>query len=134
MHGAAFCVAHRNDPVPAAEDPADQSGRHEQFARQLRAGQHGELIDLTIQAALDVFAGDYSLAIEIGALRLMVRRVIVTELLDGDLRETSLTLTRLVDALIRALRMEQTLATRLEDELRAVMTRFFDSQGLLEDA
>ena len=117
-----------------AEETDDQPDRHAQFAAQLRAGQHAELIDLTVQAALDVFAADQSLATEIGALRLMVRRVIVTELLDGDLREASLTLTRLVDALIRALRMEQTLATRLEDELRTVVTRFFAGQGLLEDA
>jgi hypothetical protein len=134
MRGATFCVAHRDDPEIPAEETDGKPDLHEQFAEQLRAGQHAELIDLTVQAALDVFATDHSLATEIGALRLMVRRVIVTELLDGDLRETSLTLTRLVDALIRALRMEQTLATRLEDELRAVVTRFFAGQGRLEDA
>lgn len=134
MRGAAFCVAHRDDLGGAQGAAEDGPSRNERFVEQLQAGRFSELIDLTVQAALDVFAADHSLATEIGALRLMLRRVIVTELLDGDPRETTLTLTRLVDAIIRALRMEQTLATRFEDELRAVVTRAFADHGLLEDA
>lgn len=136
MRGASFCVAHRNDAGDLAEGevlPDERRARIDRFTELVRAGQHGDLIEAALQAALDACARERSLATEIGALRLMLQRVVATELLDGDPRETTQTMTRLVDAIIRALRMEQTLAASFEDELRAAVTRVFAEQGLLED-
>jgi hypothetical protein len=135
MRGAAYCVAHRNDAderVPGEGLPDERRERIDRFADLVRAGKHADLIDAALQAAIDASSSERSLATEIGALRLMLQRVVATELLDGDPRETSQTITRLVDAIIRALRMEQTLAASFEDDLRAAVTRVFAEQGLLE--
>ncbi len=135
-HGASFCVAHRDDAedgVPGVEPPDERRQRSERFAELVRTGAHRDLIDATLQAALDACASERSLAIEIGALRLMLQRIVATDLLDGDPREITQTMTRLVDAIIRALRMEQTLAASFEEDLRAAVTRVFAEKGLLED-
>jgi hypothetical protein len=134
MRGAAHCSAHRSDAATDQELPDERQVRIDRFAELVRAGQHAGLIESALQAALDACATERRLTTEIGALRLMLQRVVATELLDGDPRETTQTLTRLVDAIIRALRMEQTLAASFEDELRAAVTRVFAEQGLLEDA
>lgn len=137
MRGATFCVAHRDDSYeldPGVEAHDERRLRNERFAELVRAGKHVELIDEVLQAALAACASERSLATEIGALRLMLQRVAATELLDGDPRETTLTMTRLVDAIIRALRMEQTLAASFEDELRAAVTRVFRERGWEEEA
>lgn len=137
MRDAAYCVAHRDDAGDLGSDAelTDQRRqRIDRFAELVRAGKHAGLIEATLQAALDAFASERGLSVEIGALRLMLQRVVATELLDGDPREVTQTMTRLVDAIIRALRMEQTLALSFEDELRAAVTRVFAEQGLLEDA
>lgn len=133
MRGANYCSAHRSDAVVDQEFPDKRQERVDRFAELVRAGKHAGLIDAALQAALDACAGERRLTIEIGALRLMLQRVVATELLDGDPRETTQTLTRLVDAVIRALRMEQTLAASFETEFRAAVTRVFAEQGLLED-
>lgn len=136
MRGAALCVAHREvegDPAIDAELPAERQQRIERFAELIRAGKHADLIEGTLQAALDACAAERSLAIEIGALRLMLQRIVATDLLDGDPREITLTMTRLVDTIIRALRMEQTLAETFEDDLRAAVTRVFREMGLEDE-
>jgi hypothetical protein len=136
MRGAAFCVAHRHDlggPFVGADPLDERRKRIDRFTDLVRSGKHAELIDAVLQAAIDASASKSSLATEIGALRLMLQRVVATELLDGDLRETTQTMTRLVDAIIRALRMEQTLAASFEDDLRAAVTRAFADLELLED-
>jgi hypothetical protein len=133
MRGAAWCSAHRSD---AGDEPLRLDAREERidrFAEIVRAGNHAGLIEAALQAALAASASERHLTAEIGALRLMFQRVVATELLDGDPRETTQTMTRLVDAIIRALRMEQTLAGSFEDEFRAAVTRVFTEHGLLED-
>ncbi|HYI14266.1 MAG TPA: hypothetical protein VEX37_02670 [Thermomicrobiales bacterium] len=137
MRGDTHCSAHRGKAGESEIDAGlldERQERIDRFADLVRAGKHAELIEVALQAALDACATERSLAIEIGALRLMLQRVVATELLDGDPRETTQTMTRLVDAIIRALRMEQTLAASFEDELRAAVTRVFAEQGWLEDA
>jgi hypothetical protein len=134
MRDASFCSAHRSDVATEQELPEARQERIDRFAEQVRAGEHAGLVEAALQAALDACASERRLTTEIGALRLMLQRVVATELLDGDPRETTQTLTRLVDAIIRALRMEQTLAASFEDEFRAAVTRVFAEQGLLEDS
>ena len=133
MRDASFCSAHRSDTAADTELPDARQDRADRFAELVRAGKHAGLIETALQAALTACASERRLATEIGALRLMLQRVVATDLLDGDPRETTQTLTRLVDAIIRALRMEQTLAASFEDEFRAAVTRVFAEQGLLED-
>lgn len=136
MRGAGYCVVHRDDvddPIAGADVPDERQARICRFAERVRAGRHAELIDAALQTALEAFASKHSLAAEIGALRLMLQRVVATELLDGDARETTQTITRLVDSIVRTLRMERTLAATFEDDLRAAVTRAFADLGLLED-
>lgn len=136
MRGASHCVAHRDDDCERIDDtdpPDERQQRSERFAELVRSGAFAGLIDATVQVALDACANVRSLSIEIGALRLLLQRIIVTDLLDGDPREVTQTLTRLVDTIIRAVKMEQTLIASFDDDLRAAVTRVFAEQGLLED-
>ncbi len=137
MRGDTHCRVHRSDAGEADDADGLSGERHQptdRFAEMVRAGQHAELIEVALQAALNACARERSLVTEIGALRLMLQRVVATDLLDGDSRETTQTMTRLVDAIIRALRMEQALAASFDDELCAAVTRVFAEQGWLEDA
>ena len=136
MRGDTHCSAHRSDAGDhdvSVGPLGERDDRTDRFAELVRAGKHAELIEVALQAALDACASERSLSTEIGALRLMLHRLVATDLLDGDPRETTQTMTRLVDAIIRALRMEQTLAASFEDELSAAVARVFAEQGWLED-
>ena len=132
VRGASLCVAHRGDAVAGAhnsERSDERQQRSDRFSELVQTGKHAELIDAALQAALSACASERSLAIEIGSLRLMLQRLVATDLLDGNPRDVTQAMTRLVDSIIRALRMEQTLATTFEDELRASMARVFRENG-----
>lgn len=137
MRGATHCVSHRTVVVDSLTDDDRPDGRQERvdrFATSIQSGNFAGLIDDALQAALSAFADQRSLTAEIGALRLMVQRIVATDLLDGDPRDVTLTLTRLVDTIIRARRTEQSLVSTFEDDLRAVVTRVFRDKGLEEVA
>ncbi len=135
MRGTTLCVSHQFDEdedVVTGEWPDARQERVDRFSVAIQTRNHAGLIDEALQAAITECANQQALTSEIGALRLMVQRVVATDLLDGEPRDVTLTLTRLVDTIIRARRMEQSLGSTFEDEMHAIVTRVFREKGLEE--
>jgi hypothetical protein len=132
MRRSAFCRSHQ-----AAEDqpedgalPEERRTREQAFARLVRDGRHSEVIEEALRAAIASAGGELSLGEEIGALRLMLRRVLAVDALDGDPRAVAQTLTRLVEAIVRAVRMQRTISGELSGGLSEALTQILTEIGL----
>lgn len=139
MRGRRYCSAHRHDeaeprPTPDHDveiDPLiERLERSEAFAAAVRAGQQDELIDRAVQQVIAQIGGERSLGEEIGALRIILKRVIALDGLEGDPRETAATAARLVDAIVRAVKTERALSGDLADDLSSALTTVLIEMGL----
>jgi hypothetical protein len=146
MRGGRFCWAHRHDagesPAVGSESeidvlgrqPSERALRSERFAEHVRAGRQDELVERAVAAVLTAIGGELSLGQEIGALRLMLHRVIAMDALDGDPRDTAATIARLVDGIVRAVRAQRAISGELADDLSAALTTVLIEMGLGEEA
>ncbi len=112
-----------------AEDARQQ--RSERFAAALQEGQE-ELIDRAVQRVIDEIGTECSLVEEIGALRVVLRRLIAMDALEGDPNETAATMARLVDTIARAARADRALSGRLSDDLSSALTTVLIEMGVGE--
>lgn len=141
MRGRYYCYAHRHEEAepPHHSDNADRdilTGRLERsdaFAAAARAGRQEELIDRAVQQVIEQIGGERSLGEEIGALRIILKRVIALDALEGDPRETAATAARLVDAIVRAVKTERALSGDLADDLSGALTTVLIEMGLGEE-
>lgn len=146
MRGGRFCWAHRHDTVglrvgddgtevgEAAAEPSARALRSARFAEAARAGRREELVERAVAAVLAAIGGELSLEQEIGALRLMLQRVIAMDALDGDPRDIAPTITRLVDGIVRAVRAQRAVSGELADDLSAALTTVLIEMGLGDEA
>lgn len=146
MRGGRFCWAHRHaaDGLPTTQsetqfdesdaEPSARAQRSARFAEAVRAGRRDELVERAVAAVLAAIGGDLSLEQEIGALRLVLQRVIAMDALDGDPRDIAPTITRLVDGIVRAVRAQRTVSGELADDLSAALTTVLIEMGLGEEA
>ncbi len=135
MRGAAFCYAHREDAASDAErrQPAgDRRIRSEAYARAARAGHFHGLVEQAVQQIIQQAGSERSLEHEIGALRIVLNRVIAMDALEGDPAATAATVTRLVDSIVRAVKMQRALAGDLADDLADALTTVLIEMGLGE--
>jgi len=138
MRGGRFCWAHRHDDeadfnpmdasVAADGEPSARELRSQRFAEAVR-GQQSELVERTVAVVLETIGGELSLGREIGALRLMLQRVIAMDALDGDPRDTATTITRLVDGIVRAVRAQRAISGELADDLSDALTKVLIELG-----
>lgn len=143
MRGGRFCWAHRHedefDPKSMEEsfEPKGESLaralRSQRFAEAVRGGQSSELVERTVAVVLETIGAELSLEQEIGALRLMLQRVIVMDALDGDPRDTVTTITRLVDSIVRAVRAQRAISGELADDLADALTTVLVELGMGEE-
>lgn len=147
MRGTRFCWAHRHDTEtiptsidsggvegePHAEPPARML-RSERFAEAVRSGRRDELVERAVATVLDSIGDDLSLGQEIGALRLMLQRVIAMDALDGDPRDSAPTIARLVDGIVRAVRAQRAISGELADDLSGALTTVLVELGLGEES
>lgn len=128
MRGGEYCRSH----LPDDEEEQDERRlRAEVFAARVRAGERGDLVERVVGAVVDAIgsdadAGDATLEGEIGALRLVLSRVIAVDALAGEPRDLALTVTRLVDAIVRAIKARSGLAPADYDALDALTARVLD--------
>lgn len=130
MRGARYCYAHRHD------DAAGNTGRQarsEAFARTLRSGELHALVEQAVQQVIEETGAERSLEGEIGALRLILNRVIALDALDGDPAATAATVARLVDSIVRAVKMQRALSGDLADDLADALTTVLIEMGLGEE-
>jgi hypothetical protein len=132
MRESAFCRSHqpRRDQPQTDAQPDERRARELAFARLVREGRHGEVVEEALRAAIAAAGGDLSLGEEIGALRLMLRRVLAVDALDGDPRAAAQTMTRLVETIVRAVRMQRAISGDLSGGLSEALTRILTEIGM----
>ncbi|MEZ4568723.1 MAG: hypothetical protein R2849_00005, partial [Thermomicrobiales bacterium] len=134
MRGAAYCYAHRHlerlQVNTIEEERDDRELRSACFARAARMGQADRLIEDAVQQIIRQAGEESSLQNEIGALRIVLNRVIAMDALDGDPAKTAATVARLVDSLVRAVKMQRALQGELADDLAGALTTVLIEMGL----
>jgi hypothetical protein len=129
MRGGEYCRSHLPD---AEEAEHERRLRAEQFAARVRGSEGGDLVERVVGAVMQAIAaeqaeeGDAALEGEIGALRLVLSRVIAVDALAGEPRDLALTVTRLVDAIVRAIKARHGLVPAETDALDALTVRVLD--------
>lgn len=130
MRGREYCRAHLPDDDEAVYE---RRLRAEEFAARVRGGEKGDLVERVVGAVVDAIAaeteagaGNAALEGEIGALRLVLSRVIAVDALAGEPRDLALTVTRLVDAIVRAIKARHGLAPGDGGALDALTARVLD--------
>ena len=73
---------------------------------------------------------DLSLEEAIGALRLVLRRVVAIDALNADPRHVAMTMARLVEVIVRTIRMQHTLSGTLSGGLSDAITQLLTEIGL----
>jgi hypothetical protein len=129
MRGGSYCRSH----LPDDDDVYDERRlRAEEFAARVRESTRGDLVEQVVRAVVGGIGnepgvdGDAALEGEIGALRLVLSRVIAVDALAGEPRDLALTVTRLVDAIVRAIKTRHGLAPTDHDALDALTERVLD--------
>ena len=133
VRGATYCYAHRaleTDPDETTETDDGRLARSAGFARAVRSGQADRLIEQAVQQVIRQAGEEGSLQQEIGALRIVLQRVIAMDALDGDPAQTAATVARLVDSLVRAVKMQRALKGDLADDLAGALTTVLIEMGL----
>ena len=133
MRGRRFCGAHRRDDPGTEVAETEQDGRQRRsdiFADLARNGRHDELVERTIRHLIEKGGGDLSLQEEIGSLRLILRRVMAVDALDGDPRDTAQTVARLANATVYAVQAQRAISGRLADDLTESLTTILIEMGL----
>lgn len=133
MQGRRFCASHRRDDT--GNDPAnsEENGRQLRsaiFADMARSGRHEELVERTIRHLVETGGGDLSLQEEIGSLRLILRRVMAVDALEGDPRDTAQTVARLANATVYAVQAQRAISGRLADDLTEALTKILIEMGM----
>jgi len=99
------------------------SARSAEFAELVRAGRHDETVERAVSSVIEAAGGTLALGDQIGALRVMLRRVIVNDLLDGDPLDAAHMVARLVDGICETVRAERALSGGATDDLMAAVER-----------
>lgn len=129
MRGQEYCRAHRGleDRAPPVEDDAREAS--EAFAARLASGRYRELFERQVAAVLAEAGQDVSLADEIGALRLAMAKVLAEE---DDPARLAASISRIVDAVVRAVKAQRTLSGAMAEGLTEAMTAILIELGLDE--
>jgi len=133
MRGGNYCYAHRSMEESfgrPTDIEDDRQMRSSNFARAVRSGQPDRLIEQAVQHVIRQAGKSGSLQQEIGALRIVLNRVIAMDALDGDPAKTAATVARLVDSLVRAVKMQRALEGELADDLAGALTTVLIEMGL----
>lgn len=137
MRGKQYCASHRDDahnrPPPADPNVDERQRRSDAFARAARNGDYEQLVDQTVRRVIEAAGVDRSLEDEIGALRIVLQRVIAVDALHGDPRETAATVARLADSIVRAVRAQRALSGELANDLVSALTTVLIDMGIGEE-
>ncbi|HEY8447214.1 MAG TPA: hypothetical protein VIL01_08910 [Thermomicrobiales bacterium] len=116
--GAEWCRAHG-----AADEEATDERQHarEEFRRRLAQGDYRQLFDADVQAVMAQAAAEPGLADEIGALRIVLARLLLEE---ADLGKLVAGVARLVSATTQAARAQRAIAGETGQGLTEAINRF----------
>ena len=145
MRDGLFCWAHRewsserDDIVDVVEsdakdEPSARLTRTAAFAGQVREGRIEAAIEEAVRTAIAVCGAELSLGAEIGALRLVLQRVVAVDALESDPKDLAVTMTRLVDSITRTIRLQRTLSGGQADAIADAVATVLLELGLGGDA
>lgn len=139
MRDDLYCRAHRDrsgEDDEVAEPTARQARetRAVAFAEQVRDGRMDTAIEEAVRGAIAACGADLSLAAEIGALRLVLQRVIAVDALESDPKDLAVTMTRLVDSIVRTIRLQRAISGGQADAIADAVTTVLLELGLGGDA
>jgi hypothetical protein len=89
-----------------------------------------QLIEQAVQQVINQTGADRSLETEIGALRIVLRRVLAMDALDGDPQATAATVSRLVDSIVRAVKTQRQLTGGVADAVADALTTVLIELGI----
>ncbi len=138
MRGAERCRAHQQARRQASLSTADQAGEPESaderrdraaeaFQQRLERGTYRDLFDQRIAGVIARAGSEGSLNDEIGALRLVLARVLAEE---EDPARLATSIPRIVDAVVRAVRAQWTLSGTMAEDLTEALTQVLIDLGL----
>jgi hypothetical protein len=136
VRGTDHCYAHRQLSPGAEIDAVEldaaaaRADRSAAFAYALRTGQLEDLIEEAVQQVIDRHGSKPMLNTEIGALRVVLQRVMAVDALDGDPQATAATVTRLVDSIVRAIKAQRQLSGGATDDIANAITTMLIEMGL----
>lgn len=138
MRDGLYCRAHRDwsdalDEIVATDEPTAREVRETRtatFAGQVRDGRLDTAIEEAVRAAIVACGADLSLGAEIGALRLVLQRVVAVDALDSDPKDLAVTMTRLVDSIVRTIRLQRTISGGQADAMADAVTTILLELGL----
>ncbi len=137
MRGKTFCWSHRQqdtdmtDRQIATDNPENERVRRDRkFSEAVNSGGSDELVNIAVERILRTIGQKMSLEDEIGALRLVLKRVITLDALDGDPKETAATVARLSDSIVRAVRAQRAISGDLAEDLSEALTTVLIEMGL----
>lgn len=116
------------------ENDLDRQQRAERFADAARTGKTDELFDEALRELIEQIGRGQTLEQEIGALRLVLMQVISVDLLEGDPAKTSATITKLANAIVRAVRTQREVNDASADNLGALINRTLSEMGIGEES
>lgn len=132
MRGRAYCWPHRADE--GSEGRGEERVGEQDTGTGLGAGSSVETrhlfvrrVDAALSRLESTMAGPESLADEIGALRLVLARLLVAE---EDPARLASSIPRIVDATVRAMRAQRTLSGALAESVTEALTQLLIELGL----
>lgn len=145
MRGGLFCRAHREwsseldgiddlAETDVQDEPSVRATRTATFAGQVREGRLDAAVEEAVRSAIVACGAELSLGAEIGALRLVLQRVIAVDALESDPKDLAVTMTRLVDSITRTIRLQRTLSGGQADTIADAVTTVLLELGLGGDA
>lgn len=134
MRGSERCRAHHQARLPAADQAGGPESTEERrdraaeaFQQRLERGTYRDLFDQRIAGVIARAGSEGSLKDEIGALRLVLARVLAEE---EDPARLATSIPRIVDAVVRAVRAQRTLSGTMAEDLTEVLTQVLIELGL----
>ncbi len=127
MRGVEQCRAHQ----PTTDQSDKRRDRAaELFQQRLERGSYRDLFDQRIAGVIARAGSEGSLNDEIGALRLVLARVLAEE---EDPARLATSIPRIVDAVVRAVRAQRTLSGTMAEDLTEALTQMLIELGLGEE-
>lgn len=138
MRGAAYCRAHvhqagqtgraTSDAPDGAPETAERGGTApSSFRERLERGGYRELFERRVAEVLAEAGHGASLADEIGALRLVLARVLAEE---EDPAQLASSIPRIVGVLVRAVRAQRTISGEAAEDFTEALTQVLIELGL----
>ena len=138
MRGKESCRAHMAVAVAHPDQATDEraeaaraerAARVAEFKRRMASGKYRDLLERRVVEVMEEAGREGELIEEIGALRIVMKKLIAE---DDDAERLSVSIPRVVNATVRALKAQHAISGKLAGDLTEALTRVLIEMGLGE--